>query len=112
MEGRLLFRRHRVRERDRGLVRRKKATAATLACEVCGFDFGAFYGRAGDGFIECHHVIPLGQGGGTRQTRLADLALVCANCHRVLHRGDPPPSVEGLKGSIPSVTEYVNATRP
>jgi len=40
----------------------------------------------GEGFAECHHTLPMGQAAGERRTRLADLAVVCANCYRMLHR--------------------------
>jgi 5-methylcytosine-specific restriction enzyme A len=52
-EGRVLFRRHRVRERDPRLAKRKKqavrAQTGLLACEVCRFDFEAIYGPHGTG---------------------------------------------------------------
>jgi 5-methylcytosine-specific restriction protein A len=44
------------------------------------------YGELGEGFAECHHRTPLGELTGKTRTRLADLAIVCANCHRILHR--------------------------
>lgn len=60
-EGRLLVRVHRVRERDRTLVQRKKAAAfarqGSLPCEVCGFDFAITYGTLGEQFIEAHHIL-------------------------------------------------------
>jgi 5-methylcytosine-specific restriction protein A len=100
-EGRILYRRHRVRERDRALVQRKKQAVhqqtGRLACEVCAFDFEAVYGRHGAGYIECHHTIPLAQETTVRTTRLGDLAVVCSNCHRMLHRGDPSPTVSMLR---------------
>jgi 5-methylcytosine-specific restriction protein A len=62
-EGRVLTRVHRVRERSPRLVARKKAAALAangrLACEGCGFDFAARYGERGEGFMECHHTVPL-----------------------------------------------------
>jgi 5-methylcytosine-specific restriction protein A len=103
-EGRLLTLYHRTRERSRGLVYRKKAhairTGRTLACEVCDFDFAARYGQRGDGFIECHHKLPLSSISPGATTRLVDLALVCSNCHSMLHRGRPWPSVEELRWSL------------
>jgi len=100
-EGRLPTRLHRVRERDRKLVERKKATAlarqGSLPCEVYGFDFAATYGPLGERFIEAHHILPLARAGATT-TRLADLALVCSNCHRMLHRAKPwirPAQLQG-----------------
>jgi 5-methylcytosine-specific restriction protein A len=29
-----------------------------------------------------------------------DFTVVCANCHRMLHRGSPPPSAVGLKALL------------
>ena len=59
-EGAVLTRLHRFRERDRGIVDRRKSRAlkehGTLACEECGFDFRKTYGLRGDGYIECHHA--------------------------------------------------------
>jgi 5-methylcytosine-specific restriction enzyme A len=99
-EGRLLYRRHRQRERNRGLVSRKQKAVlkdtGRLACEVCGFEFGDAYGEHGSDYIEVHHRRPLAESGPTR-TRLTDLAVVCANCHRMLHRGKPWPSVQQLR---------------
>jgi 5-methylcytosine-specific restriction protein A len=53
----------------------------------------------GADYIECHHVDLLADTEVTL-TRLEDLALVCANCHRMLHRGDPPPTVDELREMI------------
>lgn len=91
-EGKIMWALHRIQERNKLLVRRKKEAALArdgrLACEVCGFDFYAAYGECGSGFIECHHRIPLSQLLGASATTLGDLALVCSNCHRMLHRNN------------------------
>lgn len=88
VEGRLLYRLHRARERDREIIKRKKqsvlARTGCLSCEVCDFDFKVAYGDLGDGFSECHHVVPLSIAGHS-ETRTRDLAIVCSNCHRMLH---------------------------
>jgi 5-methylcytosine-specific restriction protein A len=102
-EGRLLYRRHRARERDRSLVQRKKraelAKTGRLACEACGFEFGEVYGELGQGFIEAHHLVPLAASGETT-TRLSDLALLCSNCHRMAHRHRPWPSAGQLRALL------------
>lgn len=89
-EGRLLLRLHQVRERNSTLATKKKRQVQKftghLACEVCGFDFQEVYGELGEGFLECHHNVPLAEATATLVTKLADLSLVCANCHRMLHR--------------------------
>jgi len=82
-EGRVLTRLHHYRERDRGLVDKRKAQmlAATgaLRCEVCQFDFKSRYGARGEGFIEAHHTKPLHTLEPGSRTKLSDLALICAN---------------------------------
>jgi len=83
-EGKELFRQHRVRERDSSLTFEKKQNALknnNLKCEVCSFSFQDTFDQD---YIECHHKIPIYKG--ERVTRLEDLALVCSNCHRMLHR--------------------------
>jgi 5-methylcytosine-specific restriction protein A len=71
-----------------------------LACEVCSFDFKQHYGDLGEGFIECHHTQPLSFSTAGEKTRLTDLALVCANCHRMLHRGSKWLSITELRVSL------------
>lgn len=100
-EGQLLTRLHIARERSRALVQRKceQVFAATgrLACEACDFDFARIYGVLGEGFAECHHLVPLSELPGVRTTRLSDLAIVCSNCHRMLHRARPVMTILELR---------------
>jgi 5-methylcytosine-specific restriction protein A len=88
-EGGVLLKVHLRRERDPKLKRKKIAEArkagVAIACEACGFDFYRTYGARGLDYIECHHRTPLSVTGKTR-TRSQDLALVCSNCHRMIHR--------------------------
>jgi 5-methylcytosine-specific restriction enzyme A len=92
-EGRLLIRRHVARERDPRLRRRKIEAVlregGSVTCETCGFDFAETYGDRGRGYIECHHIVPLHTTTGPRTTRPNDLALLCANCHRMIHARPP-----------------------
>ncbi|MHB9038574.1 MAG: HNH endonuclease [Armatimonadota bacterium] len=103
-EGRVLFREHRVRERNANLVNKKKAFAiqqgGVLRCEVCSFVFGEYYGGIGEGFIECHHNKPVSQLIGGDKTRLDDLSLVCSNCHRMLHVGGELLTVNELRSKL------------
>ena len=100
-EGAVLTRLHRFRERDRAIVRRRKAKVlketGTLACEACGFDFRERYGSRGDGFIECHHALPVSALRPDERTKATDLALLCANCHRMVHVARPWLDVDQLK---------------
>ncbi|MEV3911805.1 HNH endonuclease [Streptomyces canus] len=95
IEGRLLVRRALARERDPKLralkIKQVQRRGRPLRCEVCDFDFARAYGYLGEGYIEVHHVTPL-YVSGTRETKLDDLACVCANCHRMCHRSRPGES--------------------
>lgn len=56
-------------------------------CLACGFDFEEVYGERGRGFIEVHHLRPVS----TLTSPAAvdprtDLVVLCANCHRMVHR--------------------------
>jgi hypothetical protein len=57
-----------------------------LTCEACGLEFSAKYGRRGDGFIEAHHRVPLSTLKGPTKVTIAALAMLCSNCHRMIHR--------------------------
>ena len=89
-EGSLIVRIHLARERNAALVRAKKADVlrktGRLACECCAFDFSAVYGTLGAEFVEVHHIKPLSRSEPGRRTPLSELATVCSNCHRMLHR--------------------------
>jgi 5-methylcytosine-specific restriction protein A len=110
-EGAVLLRAHLRRERDPQLKGRKLEEARRrgvgLACQVCRFDFRATYGVRGADYIECHHRTPLGVTGKT-VTRLSDLALICSNCHRMIHRTRNWLTVEELA----SLVEANRATLP
>jgi len=101
IEGRILTAQHQRRERSRKIIMAKKAMVlkahGNLACEACGFDFAKRYGKRGTGVIECHHTRPLEELGDGTPTRLSDLALLCANCHRVIHARRPWLTIEELR---------------
>jgi 5-methylcytosine-specific restriction endonuclease McrA len=98
-EGRTLERRHLVRERDPKLRNAKideaRRTTGRVACTACGFDFSHTYGDHGLDYIECHHRVPLHASGETT-TKLADLVLLCSNCHSMIHRRTPWLTFEQL----------------
>lgn len=103
MEGRYLLRWHAYRERNPALRRRKidsvMARGDSLTCEVCEFDFARTYGDRGRGYIECHHVEPL-HVGGERPRSIRELALLCSNCHRMIHTKPPWPTPAELRELI------------
>jgi HNH endonuclease len=94
-EGLLKLVSHLRRERDIKLVQRKKKSAQVdgkVICEVCKFDFEKRYGALGSGFCEVHHKRSLAEG--ERISSLDDLAILCSNCHRMIHKTNPMMGVE------------------
>ncbi len=100
-EGAEKRRLHLTRERNRALISKAKALGLerdpALKCEVCDFSFIEEYGERGKGFIEAHHKQPIAELKAGSRTRVEDIVLVCANCHRMLHTGDRTLSVEELR---------------
>lgn len=96
-EGKRSERRHMAIERSSALRHLALARQGS-DCRVCGFSFGAIYGSVGDGFAEIHHLKPLGS---LREEMLvdpvADVVVLCANCHRMIHRDSPPLTPEHLR---------------
>ena len=98
-EGRRRLRVHLARERSRTLIKAFKASLDSFACEACGTDMGERYGPLGEGYIEAHHRIPVASLKAGETTRLSDLAALCPNCHRMIHRNDLM-SVEDLAAHL------------
>ena len=87
-EGRLITELHSRRERDPRLRKRllsSRQSNAALICEMCGTLPLTSNPLLLDAQFEVHHVNLLSKSG-ERNTRLSELALLCANCHRLLHR--------------------------
>jgi 5-methylcytosine-specific restriction protein A len=98
-ELRMALCRHRARERslrDEKIAQAKAAHDGRLPCEVCGFDFLEVYGDIGRDYAQVHHLKPLGDRTKPSLTRLDELAIVCANCHAMAHRGGQVRPLEGL----------------
>jgi 5-methylcytosine-specific restriction protein A len=101
-EGGLLAAAHLRRERDHGVREAKLKWAMKndirLECEVCGLFMEDLYGKRGKDYVEVHHLIPLHVSGETT-TKPSDLAILCANCHRMVHRA-PWTTPEELRKSL------------
>ena len=76
-------------ERDPA-VRRKALQHFGRKCMVC-----AFSPRV-DSQLDVHHLFPLSDGG-ERVTKIDDVAVLCANCHRLAHSASPPLSIDQLQ---------------
>lgn len=67
-------------------------------CVVCAFDFSKEYGKIGLGFIHVHPLEAISERNEPYQVDpKRDLVPVCPNCHAMMHRRQPPFSVEELK---------------
>lgn len=103
LEGRRIYRLHRRRERHPALRARKLkqlSKAGTCpTCEVCGLVPESVFGPGSERVLECHHVRPLRLG--ERSTRLADVALLCATCHRAIHVRGLLMTMQELRDALP-----------
>ena len=84
-EGKVVTDTHIKRERDpklrKSFISQLKKTGA-LTCELCKKSEADPVSEA---IFEVHHIIPLAVAG-ERQSKIDDLALLCANCHRIVHK--------------------------
>lgn len=103
-EGKVATRVHRYRERDRRLVLEAKAQAikqhGRLVCAACSFDFSKRYGEVGVNIIDVHHTKPVHTMKPGEKTKVADLVLLCSNCHRVVHSKRAWLNIEQVKAAL------------
>jgi 5-methylcytosine-specific restriction enzyme A len=87
-EGRVLTQLHKKKERNRKLRKAlitSRAKIGKLTCDMCRQQSITSNPVLEDACFEAHHNVPLSTST-ERSTRLADMALLCACCHRLLHR--------------------------
>ena len=82
------------RSRNRALISAKKQNS-DYRCEACGISFEETYGPIGRKYIIAHHLKPVSLG--TTKTTLDDIALICSNCHSMIHMENPPVAIDKLK---------------
>jgi len=72
-------------------------------CQGCGLLLQELYGALGANVIHVHHLVPVSKMGGSYvlDPKL-DLIPLCPNCHNIVHRTEPPVSIENLR----EITEY------
>lgn len=100
-EGKIIERIHKSRERSYNVINLAKKRFleenGCLFCQVCRFDFEKTYGKLGEDFIEGHHTIAVSEMSHNHKTRVEDIALVCSNCHRMIHKKRPWLKMDELK---------------
>lgn len=84
---------------ERNPIARKKCIEHWgTKCQVCGFIFEDMYGLIGQNYIHIHHLIPLQSSSGSREVDpVSDLRPVCANCHAIIHKKNPPYTIEEVR---------------
>ena len=93
------FRYHKRLERNAKLVAKVKQLQG-YRCGACGLVFAEMYpGISNNHYIECHHLVPISELKGKRVTLDAakDFAVLCANCHRMIHRFESPHDIAAFK---------------
>ncbi|MBY5566616.1 HNH endonuclease [Rhizobium leguminosarum] len=105
-EGRLLTALHLRRERNpkvRSLLLDSRRSSG-LRCEICELSRPTLEILMQEAIFEAHHLVPLAEAG-EGKTRLADLALLCACCHRLIHRmmiaRAAPVTIQDVKTMLP-----------
>jgi 5-methylcytosine-specific restriction protein A len=88
----------RAEGRNRTVVRRAKEIRDYM-CQACGRKFGEELGEIGKRCLDAHHLTPFGElDARPREVDVrTDFAVVCANCHRLLHSRTPPLDVDELQ---------------
>jgi hypothetical protein len=86
----------------------KKAHGYT--CQTCGFNFLKTYGEIGAAFIEAHHLDPLSERPESEwseslKTTIDGIAVLCANCHRMIHRRRPALSMDTIRLAVRDARE-------
>ena len=100
-EGEQRLKIHKNRERNHKIIdnskkKFKEKHNGELFCEVCRFNFADVYGKRGEDYIQGHHKKPISQMKKGDKTTIEDIAMVCPNCHAMLHR-TPFLSIEELR---------------
>lgn len=69
------------------------------SCLACGFNFETMYGEIGKNYIEAHHVVPVSVNAGQKKqvNYFDDFLVLCANCHKMIHRLGEPWTRERLE---------------
>lgn len=100
-EGMEKFVIHKKKERSKRLIKDAKQkfkdnNNGKLFCECCGFNFNDVYGDLGNDFIEGHHITPISSITSDHRSSIEDIALLCSNCHRMVHR-EPNLDLNNIK---------------
>jgi 5-methylcytosine-specific restriction protein A len=96
------YRFHRRIERNSKAAQEAKRVHG-LRCQACAMSFGETYGTLGQGYIEAHHLRPISsleEGVPVMYDIKNDFAVLCSNCHRMIHRTENAADLEGFRRSL------------
>jgi 5-methylcytosine-specific restriction enzyme A len=98
------YRWHLRAEGRNSAVAREAKRIHGYTCQVCSRDFRKDLGPLGEACIDAHHLTPF-SAMDRRPRKLdpkTDFAVVCSNCHRMLHTETPPMPVQQLVKKLDS----------
>lgn len=99
-EEKKTLRYHKFVERNSNLSKRTKEIHG-YTCIACGFNFIKKYGEIGTNYIEAHHLIPFADlNENSKVSPKNDMTVLCANCHRMIHRLQNFSNIEEFKKTI------------
>ena len=96
------YRQHRAVERQSSHSKKVKRLLGTR-CMGCGEEMGERYGPQAAGIIDAHHLTPLeslAEGDVAQFDPEKDFAVLCPNCHRVIHHLDDPSDLGRLRDIV------------
>ena len=91
---------HKSFDRDPKLIKSAKKEHG-YTCMVCGFNYEDKYGEIGKNYIEAHHLIPFAElDENADLSPKKDVVVLCANCHRMIHRFEDTSNIKKFKKLI------------
>ncbi|WP_422361149.1 MrcB family domain-containing protein [Reichenbachiella sp.] len=94
-------------ERSSTLAKKVKKSKG-YNCEACGLNFMSIYGEIGKDFIEAHHLTPISELdlGNIPLNIETDFAVLCSNCHSMIHKLEDPSDLTKLRELIKSQPNF------
>lgn len=96
------YRMHRRIERNPHAAKLAKKRHG-VRCQACDLAMAERYGTPGKDFIEVHHLRPLAslsEGKAVKYDIATDFAVLCPNCHRMIHRMNDSSDLKGLREAL------------
>lgn len=70
-------------------------------CQCCDLKLSEVYDELGEGLIHVHHLVPISSVGKRYKIDpIRDLVPICPNCHAIIHRQNPPLTIDDVKRRI------------